>query len=134
MKKQSGKDVEKKLRRYRKEYERIKERIVKIGFICKGSISERWIPCGNPKCACHKDIKKRHGPYYQLSWKEKGKTLSHFIPPQNVDLYQQWIKNRRVLLNLINELEANSRKAGEFIRSAGNRKSISTRKPTKKTS
>jgi len=139
METQDGKDAEKELDGYRKEYEGIKERIGDIGFICKGSITERRIPCGTPGCACHKDPEKRHGPYYQLSWKEKGKTLSHFLSSENVELYRQWIQNRRKLMDLIGEMEAVSRKAGDCIRSAGDRKSGATKKagkqkkPTKKT-
>jgi hypothetical protein len=131
MRKRSRKDVGKELHSYRKEYEKIRARILKIGFICKGSISERRIACGTPTCACHKDPQKRHGPYYQLSWKEKGKTLSHFLPPECVALYQEWIQNRQTIMDLIDQLEAVSRRAGERIRAAENRKSSARRKPKK---
>ena len=127
----SGKDAPKELRSLHREYEEIKERIGGIGFICKGSITKRRIPCGTPGCACHKDPEKRHGPYYQLSWKEKGKTVSRLIYPENVELYRQWIQNRRMLMDLIGEMEALSRKAGDTIRSAGDRKSGTTKKPGK---
>lgn len=136
---QAGKDVEKELRGLRKEYEEIKARAGEIGFICKGSITERRIPCGTPGCACHKDPEKRHGPYYQLSWKEKGKTVSRLIYPENVELYRQWIGNRRKLMDLIGEMEALSRKAGDCFKPSGDRKSGTTqrsrkqKKPTKKT-
>jgi hypothetical protein len=133
MRKRARKEVEKELRRYRKEYESIKARILNIGFICKGSITERWIPCGTPSCACHKDPKKRHGPYYQLSWKEKGKTLSHFLSGENVHLYREWIQNRHMLMDMIDEMEAVSRKAGDRIRSTDERESTATQKTTKKT-
>ena len=118
MKKRTKKNFEKELDSYRNQYQKIKERIGEIGFICKGSISKRCIPCGNPNCACHEDPKKRHGPYYQLVWKEKGKTLSHYLSAENVGLYQQWIQNRRTLMGIIDELEAVSRKVGECIRAA----------------
>jgi hypothetical protein len=122
MKNRDSEKLEKELRTHKKEYEQIKAEIQKISFICKGTINERCIPCGNPGCACHKDPKKRHGPYYQLSWKEDGKTMSHYIPPENVDLYTQWIENRHVLMNLIDKMEAVSRKVGELIRAKGKQK------------
>lgn len=127
MRKRTKRDIEKELRVYQKKYERIKARIQKIGFISKGSLSERRLPCGNPNCCCHKDPTKKHGPYYQLSWKEKGKTISHFLAPENVRLYRGWIDNRRKLLKLIGEMEAVSRKAGECIRTKDRRQ----RKPSK---
>jgi hypothetical protein len=131
MRKRAETKTEEDLRTYRKEYEQIKTRIQKIGFICKGSINERWIPCGTARCGCHKDPKKRHGPYYQLSWKEKGKTRSHFIPPESVDLYTRWIQNRRLLIDLIDKMEAISRKVGKLIRATGKRKSNAPKKRMK---
>jgi hypothetical protein len=129
-------NIEKQLRAYRKEYERIKARVLRIGFICKGSLIERRLPCGNPNCSCHKDPKKRHGPYYQLSWKEKGKTVSHFLPRKMVRLYRQWSDNRRKLMDIIAEMEAFSRKVGDSIRTTDNRKnkaSLNRKKTRKKT-
>src|SRR2546422_3390316 len=64
------------LRHYRREYVRLKTRLREIGFICEGTLVERWMQCGKPNCACATDRASRHGPYYQLSWKEKGKTVS----------------------------------------------------------
>jgi hypothetical protein len=122
MRKRTRSDVEKELRDYKKEYEGIKTRLLNIGFICKGSITERWLPCGNPNCACHKDPKNRHGPYYQLSWKEKGKTVSHFLSGDTVDLYREWMQNRRMLMDIIDEMEVVSRKAGNCIRSTDKKK------------
>jgi hypothetical protein len=134
MRKRARKEVETELRRYRQEYEEIKARILTIGFICKGSITERWIPCGTPSCACHKDTKKRHGPYFQLSWKEKGKTLSHFLSGEKVDLYREWIQNRRTLMEMVDEMEDISRKAGDCLRSTTHKpKSSATQKNIKKT-
>jgi hypothetical protein len=104
------------LQTYSVQYEKTKARIRKIGFTCKGSLGQRRLPCGTPNCHCHSDPKKLHGPYYQLSWKEKGKTVSHYIPKQMVPLYRQWNDNRRELLEIIDEMESISRKAWDSIR------------------
>src|SRR5437870_8477703 len=63
------------LRHYRREYARLKTRLREVGFICEGTLVERWMQCGKPNCACATDRASQHGPYYQLSWKEKGKTV-----------------------------------------------------------
>jgi len=130
------KEIEKRLRAYRKEYKQVKERIQKIDFICQGSLIERRLPCGNPNCRCHKDPKKRHGPYYQLSWKEKRKTISHFLSPELAPLYREWIENRRLLLSIVEEMLAISRKAGDHLRTTENHKRKTSKKskdPRKKT-
>jgi hypothetical protein len=136
MRKRTKKNRGKELDKFRNQYKEIKERILKIGFICKGSICKRCIPCGNPNCVCHKDPKKRHGPYYQLTWKEKGKTLSHYLSADDVELYREWIQNRHILMELVDELEVVSRKAGAYIRSVDNernRAKKSNRKRKKQT-
>jgi hypothetical protein len=120
MTKKIRKEVEQVLSRYRRKHEAILARIAKVGFICKGNISERLTLCGNPTCSCHTDPKKRHGPYYQLSWKEKGKTLSHLIDQKDLHLYRQWIKNRQTLIDLVEELDGLSKKATEEIRALNN--------------
>ena len=120
--KQREKEVQEQLGEYREEYERIKARIQKVGFISKGSIIKRRLTCGNPTCQCHSDPEKLHGPYYQISWKEKGKTVSYFLSPEMVHSYRQWIDNHRKLMTIINEMLAISRKAGDCIRTRENRK------------
>ena len=122
MNKQRKKEVQEELGEYREEYERIKARIQKVGFISKGSIIKRRLTCGNPTCRCHSDPEKLHGPYYQISWKEKGKTVSYFLSPEMARSYRQWIDNHRKLMTIINEMLAISRKAGDCIRIRENRK------------
>src|SRR5260370_41003981 len=46
----------------------------------RGSVSERSIKCGKPGCACNKDPKARHGPYYSLTQAVAGETPSRFPP------------------------------------------------------
>src|SRR5205807_8361095 len=71
------------LRHYRREYARLKTRLREVGFICEGTLVERWMQCGKPNCACATDRASQHGPYYQLSWKEKGKTVSRRLPAEH---------------------------------------------------
>jgi len=103
------------LRTYEVEYSRIKASIQDVGFVCTGSLSERWLTCGNANCRCHRDPSLRHGPYFQLSWKQDGKTVSRFILPQIAELYRQWIDNRRSLESAIAQMHAVSEKAQDCI-------------------
>lgn len=114
----SSKELQDRIRGCRKEYAELKARVREIGFICEGSLVERWMPCGKPTCRCASDPSKRHGPYHQLSWKEKGKTISRRLPPEEAKLYREWINNRRRLNALIKQMRRVSRKAGRYLLAA----------------
>ena len=66
-------------------------------FICTGSLVERWTTCGKPNCSCSTDPEQRHGPYYQLTWKEAGLTRTRRLSAHHARLYKQWISNRQRL-------------------------------------
>lgn len=99
------------LRRCQTEYARLKARLREVGFICEGSLVERWMPCGKPNCACATNRARRHGPYFQLSWKERGKTISRRLPPEHAALYRQWVANRQRLQAIIQQMQQVSQKA-----------------------
>lgn len=104
----SSRQLERRLRAAQRDYERVKQQILDVGFICEGSLVERWMPCGKPGCRCA-DPDQRHGPYWQLSWKEGGKTVSRRLSAEHAALYQEWIANRRRLEALVNDLHDVSR-------------------------
>ena len=103
------------LRQCRSQYARLKARLRQVGFICEGSLVERWMQCGKPNCACAHDPDSQHGPYFQLSWKEKGKTVSRRLPAEHAALYRQWIANRQQLQSLIEDMHQVSRKARRHL-------------------
>ena len=68
--------------------------------------------CGKPRCACHADPPRLHGPYITWTRKIAGKT--HPPPdPEQADRYRPWFDNNRRLRELIAELEALSLQAAE---------------------
>ena len=75
-----------------------------MGFICGGSLVEQLVTCGNPNCPCSRDPEKLHGPYFQLSWKEKAKSVSRFLSSEEAALYQEWINNRNKLTAIIEDM------------------------------
>ena len=103
------------LRHCRAEYAQLKAQLRGVGFICEGSLVERWMPCGKPNCACAKERNRWHGPYFQLSWKEKGKTVSRRLSPQHAALYRQWVENRQGLQSIVNEMQTVSHKARRYL-------------------
>ena len=57
----------------------------------RGSVSERTIKCSKPSCACARDAKARHGPYFSLTRSVEGKTQSRFLTAQQAQLARQQI-------------------------------------------
>lgn len=102
------------LERLRADYEQAKARIAEIGFTCEGSLIERYTTCNNPNCRCA-DPEQRHGPYWQLSWKQGGKTVSKLLSADDATRYREWITNRRQLEAELTRMRDLSRQAGEQI-------------------
>jgi hypothetical protein len=44
----------------------------------RGSLSERYVKCSKPGCACAERPAARHGPYYSLTQTVGGRTQSRF--------------------------------------------------------
>jgi hypothetical protein len=88
---------EKTLADYEREHRQLAKRLSRIGFLCSGSLSRRYLTCGNPGCACQRDPAARHGPYFYWSTKKAGKTISRKLPPHEAQILETWIANRREL-------------------------------------
>ena len=131
MGKQGDNDLQRKLRPYVKQYREVKQRIQEVGFICAGSLVARRVTCGNPMCPCSRDPEKLHGPYYQLSWKEKGKSVSRFLSSEEAALYREWIDNRRKLTAIIDKMHDISQQVRDVIlpaKAAGKRQPARSKK------
>ncbi len=87
--------------------------ITQIGFILPGSVNVVMNRCGKPRCACHANPPKLHGPYTTWTRKIAGKTVTRRLNDQQADRYQPWLANNRRLRELISELEALSLQAAE---------------------
>ncbi len=111
------KRFERLLRPYRKDRERAREELADLGFTLRGSIGLRRFSCGKAGCRC-RTSGKGHGPYYQITWKEGGKSRSCILPPELVPLYQEWLSNGRALDQVVDRMLAVSRKAADAVRGA----------------
>lgn len=54
----------------------IQSQIVQLGDMRSGSVTETGGRCGNPNCHCHQADDPGHGPYYRLTRKVEGKTIT----------------------------------------------------------
>jgi len=102
------------LERCRETYAAAKSRLADVGFTCEGSLVERYTCCHNPNCRCA-DPARRHGPYFQLSWKEGGRTISRILSGEQAALYREWVDNRRALEAVLEEMRDLSREAAEHL-------------------
>ena len=72
-----------------------------IGFVLQGTITERSITAEdikNPK------KQKVYGPYYQWTWKERGKTVTFNLSKSQIKIYQRAINDNRKMENIISEM------------------------------
>lgn len=75
----------------------LSQNLARIGFVWPGTVQRQMLTCGKPRCACHKDPKARHGPYYYWTSKRKGKTVSKKLTREEAEILESWISNRRMV-------------------------------------
>jgi uncharacterized protein DUF6788 len=85
--------------------------IQQVDYFLKGTVLKRMMKCGQPQCACHRDPAKRHGPYFEWTYKAKGKTVNTKLSPQAAPLYQAATKQHRKLKAILSRMERTSRTA-----------------------
>ncbi len=54
--------------------------ICRLGDMRSGSISSTGGKCGNPRCHCRQANDPGHGPFFRLTRKVKGKTVTESFP------------------------------------------------------
>lgn len=90
----------------RKRYRRLADRLAKAGLIAQGTIVVRTLVRDDPKTG---GKKKRYGPYYQWTWKHKGKTVTVNLTAEQARAYQNAIDNNRRIEAILQEMRSLSR-------------------------
>lgn len=88
-----------------REYRGLKRRILTLGWARPGSVTRRFMPCGNPACRCAGQPPQLHGPYFQWSRKIGGKTESLRLTEGQVRRARMWAKNYKLLRKLLRRME-----------------------------
>ena len=86
-------------------YRDLARQILDIGLISQGSVVLRHTTCRTPGCRCHADPPQPHGPYWQWTRYDSGKTITRRLTEPQARLYQEWIANRRRLADVLTEME-----------------------------
>src|SRR5216110_3736249 len=76
-------------------FEDLKREIVQLDYFCKGTVLKRMMKCGNQQCACHRDPAKRHGPYFECTFKVQNTTANLTPYPEMTPLYRDAIRPHR---------------------------------------
>jgi hypothetical protein len=80
------------------------ERIRSLGDMRRGTLTERFLPCGKPGCHCTRPESRGHGPKYSLTWKLRGKTKTEYIPKARVPQVRLQTETHRKFLELAKDL------------------------------
>lgn len=92
------------LAQWQEHYSKLKQSLTSIGYICPGSVVERYMPCGKPTCRCTADPANRHGPYYEWSRKVKGKTVTVRLSEPEASVYKELTMNDRTCNKLFHQM------------------------------
>ena len=92
-------------------FRQTRKELQQLGYFLKGTVSKRMMKCGQPTCPCHQDASRRHGPYFEWTYKVKGKTVNVKLSPQAAPLYQAATKQHRKLKAILSKMERLSRTA-----------------------
>jgi hypothetical protein len=93
------------LQRYTQRFLELRQGLEQIDCFCKGTVLKRMMKCGKAQCACASDATKRHGPYFELTYKANGKTVNVKLSPEAAPLYRRAAQQYRKLKTLLNRLD-----------------------------
>ncbi|MEE9204748.1 MAG: DUF6788 family protein [Nitrospirales bacterium] len=78
-------------------------RLPNLQQILKGSLIERYKPCGKPGCKCAKG--SGHGPKYYLSISRTGqRPQMDYVPLDYHDQVEEYLANHRLVREIIGEI------------------------------
>ena len=76
------------LDRYAQRFRELKREFQRLEYFSKGTLLKRMMKCGKAHCACRHDPAMRHGPYFEWTYKAKGKTVNVKLTPETAPLYR----------------------------------------------
>ena len=58
----------------------------------RGSLSERYMKCSKPGCACGDNPDARHGPYFSLTRGVEGRTQSRLVSVEQAEIVRKQVE------------------------------------------
>jgi hypothetical protein len=99
------------LRTQAQRFRQARRELLELDYFVKGTVLKRMMKCGRPQCACHHDPSKRHGPYFEWTYKTNGKTVNVKLTAEAAPLYKAATRQQRKLKAIVARLERPSRTA-----------------------
>jgi hypothetical protein len=96
---------------YAQRFGELKREIAQLDYFSKGTVLARMVKCGKPQCACRSNSSKRHGPYYEWTYKAEGKTVNVRLSPEAAPIYAAAARQYRKLKSTLLRMEKLSRQA-----------------------
>jgi hypothetical protein len=90
---------------YAQRFRALKQEFQQLEYFCKGTLLKRMMKCGKAQCACRQDPAKRHGPYFEWTYKAKGKTVNVKLARDVMPMFRAASHQYRKLRSLLNRLE-----------------------------
>jgi hypothetical protein len=90
---------------YAQRFLELKREFQHLECFCKGTVLRRMVKCGKAYCACRDDPAKRHGPYFEWTYKAKGRTVNVKLTVETMPVYRAASQEYRKLKLLLNRLE-----------------------------
>jgi len=97
--------------RYAERFQGLKRELDRLEYFSKGTVLKRMMKCGKPQCACRLDPAKRHGPYFEWTYKAEGTTVNVKLRPEEAPIYKAATQQYRKLKSTLARLERLSRTA-----------------------
>ena len=93
------------LERHTQRFHELKRGLDQLEYFCKGTVLKRMMKCGKAQCSCASDPARRHGPYFEITYKANGKTVNVKLSPAAAPLYRAAALQYRKLKILLSRLE-----------------------------
>ncbi len=101
------------VRHLESEIETLRRRLLALGPLHPGSISEQYHVCGNPACCCmHPHRPQRHGPYHKLAYVHRGRPVCRFVRSACLREIQKRLANYKKFRGIIDRWIALSIQSG----------------------
>ena len=91
--------------RYAQRFRMLKQEFQQLEYFCKGTLLKRMMKCGKAQCACRQDPAQRHGPYFEWTYKAKGKTVHVKLTRDVMPLFRAAAHQYRKRKSLLDRLE-----------------------------
>ena len=110
---------------YALRFQELKADLAQIEYFSKGTLLARMVRCGKPQCACGKDPAKPHGPYYEWTYKARGKTVTVRLAPEAAPFFRAATRQYRKLKTILDRMETLSRQVlGKLAKDPSSRSSF----------